>query len=319
MTTSTLSRTTPPIQSIPDGAEPNQWVAEHAAELTASWAADGAVLVRGAGVTEPADVRRLAEHLGVAVVADREPFAERADLGAAVYSSVTWPPDQPMCMHHETSYAAQVPSKMLIGCLVPPVEGGATGVADGYRVLSELPADLLAPFAARGWSLERNYSELVGTAWQEAFGTTERAVVEKYCQDNGIRTDWRSDGSLRTRQRRPAIVRHPETGRPCWFNQVAFFNQWTLEEDVREYLLFEFGADALPFNSYYGDGSPIEREVVDTINEVYVAATVREPWQAGDLLLVDNVRMAHNREPFSGRRSMAMVFGDPTTVSGATL
>ena len=34
------------------------------------------------------------------------------------------------------------------------------------------------------------------------------------------------------------------------------------------------------------------------LNEVYEAHTVREPWQAGDLLLVDNIRTAHSREPY---------------------
>jgi alpha-ketoglutarate-dependent taurine dioxygenase len=29
---------------------------------------------------------------------------------------------------------------------------------------------------------------------------------------------------------------------------------------------------------------------------------MREPWQAGDLMLVDNVRTAHSREPYQGPR-----------------
>ena len=36
------------------------------------------------------------------------------------------------------------------------------------------------------------------------------------------------------------------------------------------------------------------------LNEVYDANTAREPWQAGDLMLVDNVRTAHSREPYRG-------------------
>lgn len=34
------------------------------------------------------------------------------------------------------------------------------------------------------------------------------------------------------------------------------------------------------------------------------AHTVREPWQAGDLMLVDNVRTAHSREAFQGPREV---------------
>ena len=80
------------------------------------------------------------------------------------------------------------------------------------------------------------------------------------------------------------------TGRRCWFNQIAFLNEWTMDPEVREYLVDMYGADGLPFNTRYGDGDPIGADVVEMLNEVYEAHTVREPWRAGDLLLVDNIR-----------------------------
>jgi len=97
------------------------------------------------------------------------------------------------------------------------------------------------------------------------------------------------------------VLHHPVTGQRCWFNQVAFLNEWTLDPEVREFLVDMYGADALPFNTRFGHGDPIGEDVVALLNEVYTANTMREPWQAGDLLLVDNIRSAHSREPFSGR------------------
>jgi Taurine catabolism dioxygenase TauD, TfdA family len=38
---------------------------------------------------------------------------------------------------------------------------------------------------------------------------------------------------------------------------------------------------------------------------------VREPWQAGDLLLVDNIGTAHSREPFKGPREVVVGMADP--------
>ena len=46
------------------------------------------------------------------------------------------------------------------------------------------------------------------------------------------------------------------------------------------------------------------------LNEVYEANTVREPWQAGDLMLVDNIRTAHSREPFEGPREVLVAMAD---------
>ncbi len=47
------------------------------------------------------------------------------------------------------------------------------------------------------------------------------------------------------------------------------------------------------------------------LNQAYEAHTVREPWQSGDLLLVDNIRTAHSREPYEGPREVLVALADP--------
>jgi Taurine catabolism dioxygenase TauD, TfdA family len=44
---------------------------------------------------------------------------------------------------------------------------------------------------------------------------------------------------------------------------------------------------------------------------------VREPWRDGDLLLVDNVRTAHSREPFTGPREVLVGLADPVRLTAA--
>ena len=97
------------------------------------------------------------------------------------------------------------------------------------------------------------------------------------------------------------MVHHPVTGQRCWFNQIAFLNEWTIDPEVREYLVDMYGADGLPFNTRFGNGEPIGEDVIQLLNQVYEENTVREPWQPGDLMLVDNIRTAHSREPTRGR------------------
>src|SRR5262249_5274223 len=121
---------------------------------------------------------------------------------------------------------------------------------------------------------------------------------------------WRPDGGLRTWQLRSAVVRHPRTGQPCWFNQIAFLNERTIEPEIREYLVDVFGADALPFTTRFGNGDPIGDEAVQLLHKIYEATPVREPWQDGDLMLVDNVRTAHSREPFEGPREVLVAMAD---------
>jgi alpha-ketoglutarate-dependent taurine dioxygenase len=116
---------------------------------------------------------------------------------------------------------------------------------------------------------------------------------------------------LRTWQRRSAVVRHPRTGQRCWFNQIAFLNEWTMDPEVREYLVDTYGEDGLPFNTRFGNGDPIGADVIQLIDEVYEKNTARERWQSGDLFLVDNVRTAHGRESFEGPREVLVAIADP--------
>ncbi|MFJ8044020.1 amino acid adenylation domain-containing protein [Kitasatospora sp. NPDC096147] len=307
----------PPVV-LADAVEPGgaaRWVAEHTEALRAVIAADGAVLVRGLGLTEAAQVTAVARALGAAPVVEREGFAPRQVLAEGTYGSSEWPPDQPMCMHHELSYADEFPSLMLFGCLRAPAEGGATAVADSREVLAALPAELVAKFEREGWTLARTYNGLVGVGWQEAFGARTREEVDAYCRDHGITARWEADGTLRTSQHRPAVLHHPITGERGWFNQIAFLNEWTLDPAVREFLTLEFGEDGLPFNSLDGNGERIDPAVVRSINAVYDSLTQREPWRDGDLLIVDNLRMAHSREPFEGPRQVVVAMAGPVRLA----
>ncbi|MGP3690277.1 TauD/TfdA family dioxygenase [Streptomyces sp. IBSNAI002] len=308
-----LNPGTPPILNVPtpEPADVPAWAAEHRHTLRGLVTEHGAVLVRGLGLADVGQVGAVFTEVAPNLMADTETFAPRRAHAPGVYSSTVWPANQPMCMHHELSYTHSPPGLMLMACLTAPAEGGATALADSAAVLDALPPELVQRFEGEGWLLTRTYNDDIGASWTEAFGTEDRAVVEEYCRANAVEFAWQSDGGLSTRQRRPAVVRHPATGRRCWFNQIAFLNEWTLAPEVREYLVDVYGPDALPFNTRFGDGDPIGEDVVELINTVYTEHTVREPWQSGDLMLIDNIRTAHSREPFEPPREVLVAMAAP--------
>jgi len=286
-----------------------RWAVEHRDALRAAVVEHGSLLVRGLRLRNVAEIEAVFRGLGSLMI-EKEAFAARRSYSHGVYSSSTWPPNQPMCMHHELSYLLEFPSLMLFACLIAPTDGGATTVADSPTVLRGLPTELIERFERVGWLLIRNYNNEVGASIADAFGTDDRPAVESYCRANAIEFEWRPDGALRTWQCRSAVVHHPLTGQRCWFNQIAFLNEWTIDPEVREYLMDVYGEDGLPFNTRFGNGDPIGADVVQAINEVYEAHTARERWQAGDLMLVDNVRTAHGREPFEGPREVVVAMAD---------
>jgi alpha-ketoglutarate-dependent taurine dioxygenase len=294
------------------------WAAEHRAALRALVAEHGSIMVRGLGLRDPAETTAVFRRLATTLMTEKEAFARRQVYADGVYSSATWPANQPMCMHHELSYRLEVPSLMLFACLSAPIRGGATAVSDSPTVLDALPKDLTDRFERDGWLLARSYNDEIGATLEEAFGTDDRRAVESYCRANAIEFAWQPDGELRTRQRRSAVVRHPTTGDRCFFNQIAFLNEWTIDPEVREYLVDMYGADGLPFNTGFGTGEPLTEEIVELINAVYEANTMREPWQAGDLMLVDNIRTAHSREAYEGPREILVGMAEPVRVSDAS-
>jgi len=300
----------PVLEAVAPG-DPAAWATEQRDLLRQLVAEQGAVMVRGLELHDAAGVGAVVEGLGARPVAEREAFASRRTYAEGLYSSTAWPANQPMCMHHELSYRLEVPSLLAFACLTPPTSGGATAVADAPTVLEALPAELVERFEREGWLLTRSYNDEIGASVADAFGTDDRAAVESYCAANAIEYAWQPDGELRTRQRRSAVVRHPVTGRRCWFNQIAFLNEWTIAPEVREYLVDVYGADGLPFNTRYGDGEPIGEDVIALLNEVYEQHTVCEPWQEGDLMLVDNIRTAHSREAYEGPREVVVAMADP--------
>lgn len=301
----------PPLVLAQAGPDAEGWTAHHRGALRDVLAQYGTVLVRGLGLHHPAQVAAVFRLIGGDLFQEREAFAARTPHPGGLYSSTTWPANQPMCMHHELSYAAEFPGLMMFACLTAPTSGGATGVADAAAVLEALPRGLVERFEREGWVLARNYNEDIGASVADAFGTDDPRAVEAYCRANAIEFAWQPDGGLRTWQRRAAVVTHPRTGRRCWFNQIAFLNEWTMDREVRDFLVETYGPQGLPFTTLFGNGEPVGPGIVDLVADVYTAHTRQEAWRPGDLLLVDNVRCAHSRDAFEGRREILVGMAEP--------
>jgi len=177
----------PPILQAEPAGDAQRWAAEHHDALRAAVAEHGSLLIRGLGLNDTGQIEAVFRCLGTLMI-EREAFTPRRGYAHGVYSASKWPPHQPMCMHHELSYAVQFPSLMLFACLTAPAAGGATPVADSPTVLEALPAELVRRFDQVGWLLVRNYNDDIGTSITGAFGTDDRPAIERYCRASAIRS-----------------------------------------------------------------------------------------------------------------------------------
>ena len=79
-----------------------------------------------------------------------------------------------------------------------------------------------------------------------------------------------------------------------------------MDEETREALRALFDEAELPRNVHYGDGTPIPDSVMEHIGSVYERVCIRFPWRKGDTLFLDNMRVAHARDPYEGPRKIVV-------------
>ncbi|MEU8824342.1 TauD/TfdA family dioxygenase [Streptomyces sp. NPDC048636] len=285
------------------GGDGPGWLTANVDGLRAAMLDHAAVMVKNLGLGEQDELAGLAELIGGRTLEYNERSTPRSRVKGNVYTSTEYPADQSIPQHNESAYSHNWPHNLFLYCAKAAATGGETPVADSGAVLDRLPEELVARFEEHGVLYTRTYRTGMGLSWQEGFQTDDKAEVDRYCAEHDIEAEW--DGEvLRTRQRRPAVVEHPVTGRRVWFNQAHLFHVHALPEPVREGLLEICGEDGLPRNAYVGDGTPVTPGELATILGVYATTTLAEGWEDGDLIMIDNILTTHGRRPYTGDRKV---------------
>ena len=274
-----------------------------------------AILFRGFRVTVEtfaACVKALSGEL----IQNLEESSPRRRLGSNIFTSTDYPRSQSIFPHNEWSYARIYPLKLFFYCAQPAEQGGATPLVDIRKVGDRIPAEIKNRFECAKYRYVRNYGDGMNIPWQKAFNTEVQMEVEKYCSENKIEYEWKGNGRLRTWQVRPVSTPHPQTGDHIWFNHATFFHISTLDPVIQKGLLAAFDQAELPNNTYYGDGKPIEPEVMKELQHAYQDNMVRFKWEKGDLVMIDNMLAAHARDPYVGDRKILFAMTEPQIQTG---
>jgi alpha-ketoglutarate-dependent taurine dioxygenase len=301
-----------PLLMLPsvDGVDIADWTSSNHELIRAQLLKHGGILFRNFGVSSPQVFERFVVACSAELLPYRERSSPRTRVVNNIYTSTDYPADQSIFLHNENSYQHVWPLKIFFFCAEPPEQGGETPIADCRRVFARIDPKVRQRFIERGWMLVRNFGGGLSLSWQSVFQTEDRLAVEAYCRQAGIETEWRGE-RLRTRQVRPAVARHPATSEMVWFNHAAFFHVSTLDPPTREVLLAGLEEEDLPNNTYYGDGSPIDPGALEDIRDAYRREAVSFAWREGDILMLDNMLVAHGRNPYAGRRKILVAMAEP--------
>jgi alpha-ketoglutarate-dependent taurine dioxygenase len=283
------------------------WAAERT-RVEGPFRRQGALLFRGFGIDSQEAFEQVMAHLQTRLLTYVDGNSPRTKLGRGVYTSTEYPPEYFISLHNELSYSARWPGRLFFCCVTPPNEGGETALTDSRALLLALPEPLVDEFRRKQVRYIRNLhgGKGFGPSWQKTFETPERSVVEEYARESGLDLDWLTDGTARLTNVRPATARHPLTGEELWFNQADQFHPSTHPEPVYRSMiaLYKGREHQLPQNATFGDGGAIPLAHLNAIRETTRARLALFQWQKGDLLMVDNMLMAHGRMPFKGPRKI---------------
>ncbi|MEM1252995.1 MAG: TauD/TfdA family dioxygenase [Cyanobacteria bacterium P01_H01_bin.21] len=287
------------------------WVSHNQLSITQWLHQHGGILFRGFQLQQIEDFNDFIRAIAHPPMPYTYRSTPRSQVQDHVYTSTEYPANRTIPLHNEMAYTRQWPLRIAFCCMQPADSGGETPIADSRRILARIEPAVRERFKEQGILYIRNYGGGLDLPWQDVFQTQERSVVETYCRQAQIEVSWYGDDRLQTRQIAQAVATHPHTGDTVWFNQAHLFNINALDSAVRESLLASVATDRLPRNTYYGNGEEIPAEVLDMINQAYAAETIKFPWHAGDVLLLDNMLATHGRQPFSGARRVLAGMGDP--------
>ena len=287
------------------------WAEGHQQEIWSLLEAEGAVLVRGLKVLSSAQFGKILSTLFQSELLEYVyRSTPRTGLRGNVYTATEYPAAETIPQHNENAYARNWPHRIGFLCLLPPETGGETPIGDSRVVYNMLPESVRKKFEEKGVKYVRNYSTL-DLPWSVVFQTDDKSQVEAYCEANELEYVWLENNALRTSQVNPATAVHPRTGEKVWFNQAHLFHVSSMGNGIAQALLDSLGEENVPRNAYYGDGSPIEPEVLDLIRTTYEQTKIKFPWQKNDLMLLDNMLFTHGREPYTGARKVLVGMGCP--------
>jgi len=292
------------VQAPPGDRDIASFVQAHGPQIQSALLDHGAVLLRGFDVRSVEDFTRFIDATGLERLDYVYRSTPRTAVADKIFTTTEYPPQQEILLHNENAYQRDWPLKVSFCCLISATSGGATPLGDTRQITAAIGPRLVERFAERGVRYVRHYRRHIDLPWQVVFQTEEPGPVAEFCRAAGIEHEWLDSGTLRTSQVAQGVAVHPINAERVYFNQAHLFHVTSLGPAGAQSLIQLFGADRLPRHATYGDGEEIAPEDLEHVRAAFRRHEVTFPWEPGDVLLLDNMQVAHGRRPFSGERKV---------------
>ena len=282
----------------------------------------GAVVLRGFGARNTQDFERFLAHYPVHGFGYSGGATPRSGIGNStrVFAATYAAPDIRIPLHQEMTYMPNYPSRLAFFCQLPAETGGETLLGNMRAFTQALPERILRKVDALGVIAIRNFRcagrphpaeghpVIIHLTWQKSFSAETREQAEAECRKLGLSWKWEDDDSLTTFFKDAGCGIHRRTGERIWINHLqtqVHHPRWMPKSMVAAYQEHYFGKPRpRPYHARYGDGSEMDEADFLQVHDLLDAVTVAPRWQAGDVMIVDNIATAHGRASFTGRRDV---------------
>eukprot|EP00111_Clytia_hemisphaerica_P005095 TCONS_00014672-protein len=316
-----------------NGKEITSYIRDNKSEIIDAFETPGALLLRefDTNQIEIDEVARLIgytpAHTYIPGIAPRKAAIEGNPF---VFTSTEAPPHLPILPHTEMTYWPDPPHLILFQCKFldsscPQVNANETVLFDMKLAAAELNENLLEKLA-NGCIMERKYpgkfnpnwdiedSIAGGSCWQKAFATENIADVESICKLNNVEFEWistvskepptlvtRYNSSWYVNQR--LVLQTPLLGKAVYQDMIKRFPQRF--DNQKMHGTVEGGSVAPKVDLLHPNipGKPFleESEIVALMEALWKHVVFIE-WEKGDVVLIDNMNMAHGRMNCAGKR-----------------
>lgn len=268
-----------------------------------------AVLFRNLPLSNGKDFAAFAANLGYKPISYEGGTGNRYLVNGEteVYFSTSDPPDFNIELHNEMGCSPVHPKKVIFFCLIEPNEelGGVTPMARNSEIFSQLDPSVVEKLKEKKIRYTRylpHEKHKPYASWQQSFMTNDREKVEEFLERENFNYEWEKDTeNLIYWYVLPPTMTHPVTGRKIWFTQPNVHHN-TYYKESPMFQGVTLPDHMYPTHTYYGDGSPIEPEVIEHIRATGWRNAVGFSWKKRDVIVFDNLTIQHSRLSFRGDR-----------------
>jgi len=315
------------------------WLRGNADWLQSNLREHGALLFRGFGVSGESDLEAVARAVAPELKNEYLGTSPRDAMtpGGYVFSASELPGHYPIPEHCEMTFTHSPPHRIFFCCLIEPAEGsGETPLVDFRKVWKDLPSDVRARFESQRIRIIRNYSgpaERGGDLfqlkrWDEMFGTTDHAEVERVAAREGFEVVWKSNDRLALISEHDAMRPHPDTGEPVWFNHAQVFHLsaapgefkriarlrptlrhiglWLFSSVLVGWKRMRYASEDQAMHVTWADRQEIADADLEAVRTAIWKNLAVVSWKRGDVVAIDNNSTGHGRLPYQGPRQVVV-------------